>query len=339
MVVLRQPVLIPARSDLRQSRITFSSGGFAMRQRIPAFCICLAVILASGCGRLTSAAQAAVPTLGSAEPAPVLLSGDTVRTVTVDGIERTYVLHIPAGIPTDRPIPLVLVFHGLGFTGEYARQVTGFDGVADANGFVVTYPNGSGPNASNLSFDGGLCCGNAARDGVDEPAFIKAILSDIGTLAAIDPERIYATGWDNGSFLVERFACQMSTVFAAVAGMSGALEYSPCEPEEPVSILYLHGMNDLFMPYAGGGNVIGTINHPFPPVEEVVQNWALRNGCTGGRDVSPAGQYPHEAWGNCPAGINVEIVQLAGMGHAWPSPYAVPAAQMIWEFFAAHPKP
>jgi polyhydroxybutyrate depolymerase len=309
-----------------------------MKQKIPAFCICLAIILASGCGQVIRAAEAEIPTLGSAEPAPSLAARDTVRTVTVDGIERTYILHIPAGIPTDSPTPLVLVFHGLGFTGEFARQITGFDEVADSRGLLVAYPEGLGPNKQSQSFDGGICCGGAAQDGVDEPAFVRAILADLGTLATLDPKRIYAAGWDNGSFLVERFACEMSETFAAVAGMSGAFPYEPCDPAEPVSVLYLHGMKDAFMPYAGGAIVFGTTDTRYPPVEDVLRGRALRNGCAPDSSTAQEGNLTRIVWSDCPVGIGVELVQLAGIGHTWPSPYAVPAARMIWDFFAAHPK-
>jgi polyhydroxybutyrate depolymerase len=306
---------------------------------------CLAALVLSGCGQ-TAGAAGALPTTAPSESAPtsapagpVLDALDSERTVIVDGLERAYLLHIPAGLPADALAPLVLVFHGFGLSDVFARQMTGFNDIADSDGFVVAYPSGTGPNAQALGFDGGLCCGNASRDGVDEPAFVRAILADIGTLIRIDPKRTYATGWDNGSFVAERLACEMSTTFAAVAGMSGAVNYEPCEPEEPVSVLYLHGMNDTFMPYEGGGNIFGQIDTPFPPVEEALLGRALRNGCTRYMSLEQDETITRIAWERCPAGIDVQLIQLKNTGHAWPSPYAFPLAEMIWTFFAEHPKP
>jgi hypothetical protein len=36
-----------------------------------------------------------------------------------------------------------------------------------------------------------------------------------------------------------------------------------------------------------------------------------------------------------PVGI---IYAVKAMGHMWPTKYILPASQLIWDFFAAHPK-
>src|SRR5690606_2690238 len=65
------------------------------------------------------------------------------------GLKRSYYLHVPAGIdplsqvatPADR-VPLVVVLHGRGGNGPSTADLTGFDEVADENGFIVVYPTG-----------------------------------------------------------------------------------------------------------------------------------------------------------------------------------------------------
>ena len=70
----------------------------------------------------------------------LLPEGSSVRTLTVDGVERSYRAYRPAGI--DRPVPLVLVFHGLGGGADAMEQALGWNEAADRDGFVVVYPDG-----------------------------------------------------------------------------------------------------------------------------------------------------------------------------------------------------
>jgi polyhydroxybutyrate depolymerase len=268
-----------------------------------------------------------------------MVPGDTERTVTVGGTQRMYLLHIPPGLTAGQPLPLVLVFHDLFANAEYARQVTGFDDIADAHGFLVAYPNGSGPDPNSLSFNAGPCCGIAAEQNIDDEAFVRTILSDLGTVARIDPSHIYSTGWGNGAFFSNRLGCDMSGTFAAIATVNGALPYDPCQPEQHISVIHLHGLKDKFMPYAGGGRKIGTLDQPYPPARDVVAAWATRDGCSDGAQETQDGLVTRIVFNGCPAGINVEIDTLSGIGHSWPSQYAVPVSEMIWNFFAAYPKP
>jgi polyhydroxybutyrate depolymerase len=318
-----------------------------MKDMNPMVISLLVVLLLTGCAQVSEAA--AIPPSDSAAAAQVLsaaavpvatpVPGDSERAVTVDGLRRTYLLHVPAGLAEGSPTPLVFVFHGLFADGSFARQASDFNSVADAKGFLVVYPNGSGPNTEALAFNAGQCCGLAIRQNVDEAGFVRAILSDLGTVAHIDPARIYSTGWDNGAFLTYRLACEMAGTFAAVAPVSGTWDYSPCRPEQPVSLLHLHGMKDLKIPFEGGGLIPGTSNQVFSPAREVVAKWAERNGCSDDAQAEEDGLVTRTVYAGCPAGIDVEIYALAGIPHGWPSTYAYPASEAIWNFFAAHPKP
>ena len=143
-----------------------------------------------------------------------LPAGDTERVLKVDGIERTYLLHIPPLMKSNQAVPLVFVFHGYSMHAADMAPLTGLNSIADSNQFLVVYPTGTGPG-SQLSWNAGGCCGYASQSNVDEEAFIHGILTDVGTVAVIDPARIYATGFSNGGFLSYRIACEMADTFAA----------------------------------------------------------------------------------------------------------------------------
>ena len=266
-------------------------------------------------------------------PIPTVAPLDIQRTLTIGDMERSYFIHIPEGLTSQDALPLVFVFHGYQESDTSARNYTGFDQIADANSFIVVYPNGSG-SSSTRSWNGSGCCGYALQNEVDEPAFVRAILADVETLLSVDAKRIYATGFSNGALLSYRLACEMSDTFAAVAPAGGVLMYEPCAPQQPVSLMHVHGMQDSVVPFEGGGSGI-----QFPPVEESLNAWTTLDGCSGEEQTEQDGILTHTTYGVCEPGISVELYAIDGIGHSWPSQYVLPISQTIWEFFAAHPKP
>jgi polyhydroxybutyrate depolymerase len=156
---------------------------------IPLFLLILA------CSRTIPAQQALAPVGQTEPPEP----GDATRSLVYAGIERTYVLHIPAGYDATRPTPLVLAFHGIGLNAEEMIRISGLNEQADISGFIVAYPNGTG---ENKSWNGGHCCGEAAKNNVDDVGFVRALIDELAALINIDPSRVYATGFSNGAIMV-----------------------------------------------------------------------------------------------------------------------------------------
>jgi polyhydroxybutyrate depolymerase len=288
----------------------------------------IAVLLLAACSPAT-----VVPT-ATPTPLPVPIQPlDEQRTLAVGEMERSYLLHVPKGLNNQQLVPLVFVFHGFQENGNYARVYTSFNQIANANGFIVVYPDGSGSSGS-LSWNASGCCGYALENNVDEPAFVRAIIADVETIARVDPKRTYAAGFSNGALLSYRLACTMSDTFAAVAPAGGVLMYSPCQPQEPVSLIHVHGSNDDVVPLEGGGSGI-----EFPPVKDGLATWANLDECSGEEQVGQNGILTHTTYGTCAAGVSVELYTVDGIGHSWPSHYVAPISQIVWEFFAAHPKP
>jgi polyhydroxybutyrate depolymerase len=283
-----------------------------------------------------SAACAASTPVPTATPAPTLQPIDAQRDLSVDGLERTYLIHVPPAITGADAVPMLFVFHGFQEDSTYARSYTGFNDIADANGFIVAYAEGSGAS-SGLSWNGGTCCGYALVNDVDETAFVNAILADVETLAVIDRNRVFAAGFSNGALLSYRLACEMSETFAAVAPVGGVLVYEPCEPSEPVSVMHVHGMTDGAVPFEGGGLNPGT-GEPFPPVQESIAAWVKLDACLETAQTEQDEIMTHSMYGGCASGSAVELYALEGTGHTWPSRYVVPISETIWEFFSAHPK-
>ncbi|MGD0574968.1 MAG: PHB depolymerase family esterase [Anaerolineales bacterium] len=288
---------------------------------------------------LPSATPAPTATaLPSATTAPAIQPGDYQRTLTVDSLERTFLLHIPPGLDSLRPVPVVFVFHGYTMKAMDMWGL-GFNEIADTSSFIVVYPNGTDHGTSKLSWNAGGCCGHAVTNNIDDIAFVRLMLSDLGTIVRIDPKRIYAAGFSNGAMFSYRLACEMSSTFAAIAPVSGPLVYSPCQPQQPVSVMQEHGLWDTVVPYAGGRGTSVVADVIFPPVEQGIAAWVHADGCTGSAQVKKQGAVTHTVFASCRAGTAVELYTNDVQAHLWPDFYRMPICQMIWDFFAAHPKP
>jgi polyhydroxybutyrate depolymerase len=289
-----------------------------------------AMLVLSGCAQAPSPTATASPTTAATVP-----PGDSERVLIVDGMERSYLLHVPSDLAADQPVPLVFIFHGFSGTGESMAITTGFDDLADTYGFLVVYPNGTGPVGAT-SWNAGGCCGYAESNNLDEAAFVRQIISDLQTGARVDPKRIYATGFSNGAFLTYRLGCEMSDVLAAVAPVAGVLLNNPCQPQHPVSILHIHGTADFSVPYAG--STTPAASGIFESVQQSITTWVHLDGCPSTPDLEQNGLTTHAIYAPCKSGTAVELYTLQGIGHTWPPVAILPASQIIWNFFVAHPK-
>jgi polyhydroxybutyrate depolymerase len=163
---------------------------------------------------------------------------------------------------------------------------------------------------------------------------VRQMLSDLSTVASIDPKRIYAAGFSQGGMLAYRLACEMSDTFAAVASVSGPMTYRLCQPQQAVSVMHVHGLADEYVPYSGGGP------DNYPPVEPGIAAWVGFAGCTGSSEVESLSEgITHTTYAPCEAGTAVELYTIESIRHSLPPMRGMSIAEVIWDFFAAHPKP
>lgn len=279
-------------------------------------------------------AQCRVRKVGDGELTPHSL-------VAPDGRPRVYWLYEPAGLSADEPVPLVVVLHGGGGDGLMYADWTGFDALASQEGFVVAYPEGWG-----RTWNARTCCFLAWRSNVDDVGFMNSLVDQVSARRTIDPGRVYATGHSNGAMLSHILACQ-SPRFAAVAAVAGTMG-PPCDPQQPVSLLHIHGTADNNAPYEGGQGSDGFTATEHYPVRPLIDEWRARNRCPD-PVVQTAGSVTSEISEGCSAGTGVGLYTIEGGGHPWPgssadslrgtSPsQALDATLVAWEFFAAHPR-
>lgn len=280
-------------------------------------------------------------------------SADSLRTITVDGIERTYILHIPLPyIDNQEAMPVVLSFHGGGGNAQNEMRVSNFNPLADEEGFIVVYPNGNGRFEDKLlTWNGGTCCGYAVTNNIDDVGFVRTLIADLQTIINIDTKRIYATGLSNGGIFSYRLACDASDLFAAIAPVAGTQNYIRCQPSESVSVLHFHGTADENLPYNGGSGPKSVAGMQFVSVKDSIKFWLNFNQCLVSAQTESFDDIQHDTYTNCANGTTtVELYTIIGGGHAWPGSngpagpggdlptQSISATKIIWEFFVAHPK-
>lgn len=275
--------------------------------------------------------------------------GDHPRTLTADGRERSYLVHIPPQYDPKKPTPVVLLFHGAASNGPMHVQFTGMNEKSDQAGFIAVYPNGTGA--------GPLLVWNIAGRSDKLPndvKFVSAVLDDLATVVNIDPKRVYATGCSMGGMMCYRVAAELSDRIAAIAPVAGTMAINDPKPKRAVSVMHFHGTADKLVPFNGLGQ-----NAPkfltIKSVEETIRIWRKIDGCP---EVPKVTEYPDKAddgtrakrkvYGPGEDGSEVVLIEIEGGGHTWPgrkppveflgkSTRDISANDVIWEFFLKHP--
>ncbi len=284
---------------------------------------------------------------------PGLAPGDHEISLRHDGIDRRYFVHVPAGIGPE-PAPVVIALHGGGGTAAQFKSDIGLDEIADREGFVAVYPDGTGPFADLLHTwnAGSNCCGPAQRNNVDDVGFIRAVVADLVGRVEIDPDKIAVTGHSNGAIMAYRIAAEASDLVRVAVPVAGAMALDDFSPTEVVAILHIHSVDDPRARYDGGEGP------PFPgtdrtvfhePVGDGLAAWADANGCDPTPDEVETGangdqSFVRLAWPGCADGGRVEHLRLAGVGHGWPgvttgregilgpATTLVDASEEVWRF-------
>ncbi|MGH9301332.1 MAG: alpha/beta hydrolase family esterase [Acidimicrobiales bacterium] len=298
-----------------------------------------ALLLALGVGACGSGAP---PPLPRTPPglAKIVPSGLVQSQITWGGMARPYLVYVPPGIRRDHPAPLVIVLSGAGDTDRNMVQITQFDPVADAHGFLVAYPEGF-----EESWNGGFCCAGAFLHHIDDLAFIRQLIVHLEATYPLDSARVYVTGASNGAIMAYWFACNEAGMVAGVGSVAGAMPTAACHPSRPVPVLEIHGTADPSLPFNGGkveppGAAASNLA---PSTISVMRRWASLDGCPTKPAVKASGVVSTSTWAPCHSGSEVKLVAVTGAGHVWFAPGfgpvdgAVDATGLIWKFFASHP--
>ena len=188
---------------------------------------------------LTLMTTITVSAAGHAEPRQF----NIVQMVQGEAVQRQYWLYEPASL---KPQPaLVVALHGYSSSAERIMAYSALNKVADEKGFLVAYPQGSTDSQDNSFFNVGYAFHQDS--GIDDVAFVEAIVGTIQSSHGVDPRQIFATGMSNGGDMSYLLACRSSGLFRAVAPIAGSMMLSTmkeCQADTTTPILAISGTDD-----------------------------------------------------------------------------------------------
>jgi|GEM_PF-224400 len=278
------------------------------------------------------------------------------KTITVDGLEREYLLYVPAAYDGSEAWPLVFNLHGAGSNAGEQAFLSVMQPVADTAHFLIAYPDGllnlEGTTGWNVF---------SSPELQDDVKFISELIDDIASGYQVDLARVYTSGLSNGAGMSLTLGDKLSDRIAAVAAVAhparlpGFDDFPILDPGRPLPILSIHGTADLVVPFEGGQSAIPFIEVTFPDSRESIQYWVDYNNCGGEPEIT---EFPDintadnstvtlERYANCDAGTEIAFYVIDNGGHTWPGGAPVPpgleilgnvnrdisASSEIWNFF------
>jgi len=135
------------------------------------------------------------------------------------GGSRDFELWGPTSLEKGQLAPLGVVLHGCTHDAKDMEEISGMNEVAQANQFLVAYPEQS--RLANL-----MKCWNwfnpkhQARD-AGEPSILAAVVEQVCSSHLVDRDRVYLVGVSAGGAMVSILAATYPELFAALAIFAG----------------------------------------------------------------------------------------------------------------------
>jgi len=234
-------------------------------------------------------------------------AGNHNISITVDGKERSFIMHVPQAYKGDKPVSLLVEYHPVGLSSQNQVNSSKYKTYVDAIGGISLYPQGAtntlGPSWNVVS----------NNSGVDDLKFTREMITKVEELTCIDNKRVYAAGFSMGGGMAQHAACFMSDIFTAVAPAAMDLNSDNsalCAPERPVPIIMFRGTDDKICPYEGGKGSVDDME--FLGAQNNFEFWANKNGCTGTPVTNKNGCQEYQT---CDEGSRVVLCTKEGGVH------------------------
>ena len=259
------------------------------------------------------------------------------KEIIVDNQKRHFLIHLPTGFEGMTRLPVILALHGSGGDSKIASRHYNMNGLADANGFIVVYPDALNKlwNINwRKSHNNGLA---------DDYKFISILLDELSAHYKADSNRIFCTGISRGGVFSLMLAWQLSDRIRAMAPVCASIPNAIKNEwtfAHVLPVLLINGTEDPLINYQGGA---GKINLPntggqainMMATEELVQKILTLDNCQSKpivknlpdndpNDGCVATEYEY----NC-NGVGVEFIKITGGGHTLPGGYQYEPSSMI----------
>lgn len=238
----------------------------------------------------------------------------------VAGLTRSWQVIAPqAALPKSAPIIVMLA--GITATVDHELHRDHFLPYVRSDMAELVYPVGIG-----MSWNAIGCCGDAARQHVNDVAFIRALVN------RVDPGHqrpIYLVGYSNGGRLAYRMACDSPGDFDGMAIVK-AMPMPGCVVKHPLRILQIASLNDTSVPFKPGDP-----GKESPDATTEVARLRGTDGCAPPSAVSHWPILTYTTWRGCMPGVSVGLAAYTIGGHNFPPPRdkSPGTSAVIWAFF------
>ena len=133
-------------------------------------------------------------------------AGDA-KTVKAGGVDRSFLLYVPAGYDPSRSYPVVVLFHGIDATGKAMAAYIQMQKYA-AGDAIVAFPDGLD--------------GRWDTDGDKDLTFFDAMLGSIENTLCVNEQRVFALGFSYGAYMVNHLGCERADVLRGFVAADGS---------------------------------------------------------------------------------------------------------------------
>lgn len=222
--------------------------------------------------------------------------------------DGSYLAAAPPNWDGERPLPAVVFFHGWQASAGQVLNNAALIGRLHEAGQLVILPDGRNKTWAHVG---------SPSQRRDEIPFIASVLEDAKARFPIDPDRLWVSGFSQGSSMAWDVACYLGGSFTAFAPVAGAF-WEPLPeacPGGPVDLRHIHGTADQVVPMAGR------------PIAGIYRQGDVHEGMAVLRATDQCPSAPSavvedegltcEVWRDCESGKELQLC-LHGGGHEMP---------------------
>ena len=279
-------------------------------------------------------------------------------TMTWDGITRYYELYLPASLPANPPI--VLMLHGTKYTSTLDPESIislnwGWQPVADKYGFIVVTPASTwDPATTQWNWNAYFMDAAFPAPAPDDSGFLRQLIVNLTAQYNLNPNMVYVAGMSSGAQMTERVGVEISDLVAAIVPASGQMEGQQAPPppvltpgpaRAPISVQEWHGTLDKNLwPCNYGTTKYSGVTFTLDTVDDTFNYWTGPNAnactvfqttqtlCTDGQ--ATVGLAGNDATGCSASNVEVQFIWEQNVAHSWQQQNNTAR----WLFMAAHAK-
>lgn len=243
--------------------------------------------------------------------------GFVEKTWTVDGVKRTALVRVPAGVSGQ--LAVVFGWHGHGGRSTHSAGRWGYGEIDTAS--ILVFPQGL-PTVSPLVDKEGRMSGwqtSVTSEGGRDIKLFDTILADLKKQHAVDDRRIYSMGHSNGAAFSYLLWQARPEVLAAIGSVAGSLR-GDGKPPSSLPVIHVAGEKDPLVKFSWQQATFAAVKR-FNGCADEGKPWAKEGVLDATIFTSTKG---------APL-----VTAIHGGGHE----YAKGSTELIVRFFKENPKP